>query len=329
MENIASVTSSTTDPDPKNNTAAVTVRVDAPPVASFTFSPATPVVDEPVTFDGSGSTDNAPIANHAWQFGDSATETGVQVAHVYSAVGSYTVTLTVTDALGATDTTTREVVVVNPSPEAAHRALRGTVSQVLEFGPGMPATASEPLAGARVRVSLGGSQSVQTVTDASGAYAFTNLTCPSNTCTVAVSAPGSTTILLQTSVALGPDPSTTVRDFLIGTGRDQLYVTGQVLPPLVDPGDPQPPEPLTVGIRVYRGNNLLVDSATTFGGPGGRGAYQLLVGRAGTLQLRVGDQLRVVLVENGVEGAQTTIEVPPLSGTFAPLVVTAADLVGQ
>jgi hypothetical protein len=30
-----------------------------------------------------------------------------------------------------------------------------------------------------------------------------------------------------------------------------------------------------------------------------------------------------------VEGAQTTIEVPPLSGTFAPLVVTAADLVGQ
>ena len=67
----------------------------------------------------------------------------------------------------------------------------------------------------------------------------------------------------------------------------------------------------------------------TFGGPGGFGAYQLFLGRAGNAPLQVGAQLRVVLVENGDETAETTVVVPPRSGTFAPLVVTAADLVGQ
>ena len=137
-------------------------------------------------------------------------------------------------------------------------------------------------------------------------------------------------MILQTSVALGGNPSVTVSDLVVGSARDQLYVTGRILPPAVEPGDPQPPAPLTVGVRVYRGNpdnprNLIVDSATVFPGPGGFGAYQLLLGRAGAL---LPGQYRVFLYENGDQVASAGIQIPHPSGTFAPVVVTAADLVG-
>ena len=330
MENIASISTGSTDANPFNDSSGVTVRVNAPPVASFTFSPSVPLVDAIVTFDGTGSTDDVGIVAYAWAFGDGGTETGATPTHTYTAAGSFVAQLTVTDALGRTSSTTRPVVVVTPSPPSAHRVLRGTVTQLVPFAPGGdPATGRVPFVGAEITIGTG-RQAPHTVADASGAYVFTNLTCPNNTCVVAVTAPGATRILLQVNVALGPDPSTTVRDFTVGDPRDLLFVAGQVVPPFTYPDEPPPVEPATVAIRVYRGNsNLLVDSAVTFGGPGSRGAYQLLIGRAGQQPLQVGTQLRIVLVENGVEGAQTTVQVPPLSGTFAPLVMTAADLVGQ
>jgi len=136
-------------------------------------------------------------------------------------------------------------------------------------------------------------------------------------------------------VTLGPNPSLTVRDFVTGSGRDPLYVTGLVLPPAVQPGDPPAPAPLTVAVKVFRGgpnSTPVADSAAVFPGPGGFGAYQLFIGRVGPGQaIRPGDQLRVVLYENGGETAdrvaEVTIRVPALTGEA--LVVTAADLVGQ
>src|SRR5207249_7324727 len=56
-----------------------------------------------VTSDGSGSSDpdnNLPLT-YGWDFGDGTTGTGVGPVHDYTADGIYTVTLTVTDALGA------------------------------------------------------------------------------------------------------------------------------------------------------------------------------------------------------------------------------------
>ena len=55
-----------------------------------------------VRFDGSGSSDpdgNLPLA-YRWSFGDGQTDTGATPLHVYGTAGSYTVTLTVTDASG-------------------------------------------------------------------------------------------------------------------------------------------------------------------------------------------------------------------------------------
>lgn len=84
-----------------------------PPVAEdFAVSPQSPSTGDSVTFDASGSTDpDGSIVSYEWSFGDVSTSTGVNSTHSYSSSGEYTVTLTVTDDTGATDTKTETVVV--------------------------------------------------------------------------------------------------------------------------------------------------------------------------------------------------------------------------
>jgi PKD repeat protein len=60
------------------------------------------------SFDGSGSSDpDGDLTSWSWTFGDGASGTGESVTHEYGSPGSRTVTLTVTDAGGRTDSTTR------------------------------------------------------------------------------------------------------------------------------------------------------------------------------------------------------------------------------
>lgn len=84
---------------------------NTPPTASFTASCS--ALD--CSVDGRASTDvDGSIAGYAWTFGDGATATGAQASHTYATAGSKTISLTVTDNLGATATTTRTVTATAP-----------------------------------------------------------------------------------------------------------------------------------------------------------------------------------------------------------------------
>jgi len=86
------------------------------PVVSFTFDPASPEVDETVTFDASDSSDlDGNIVSYEWDFGDQTTGSGVNSTHAYSSAGIYTVTLTLTDNDGVTDIAT-QIITVMPKP---------------------------------------------------------------------------------------------------------------------------------------------------------------------------------------------------------------------
>jgi len=64
-------------------------------------------VNVPLTFDGSGSYDSDEtnvIASYTWDFGDGTTGTGMTPQHIYSVAGNYTVSLTVVDEEGASNT---------------------------------------------------------------------------------------------------------------------------------------------------------------------------------------------------------------------------------
>lgn len=64
-----------------------------------------------VSFDASGSTDDAGIVSYAWDLGDGNTAEGVQVSHTYDTPGTYVVALTVTDSEGLSDEASLTIVV--------------------------------------------------------------------------------------------------------------------------------------------------------------------------------------------------------------------------
>ena len=86
---------------------------DKLPVASFSYTPESPSVNQMITFNASASyAPDGSITNYEWNFGDGNIGTGETVNYSYSSAGTYDVTLTVTDNVGAADSMAKQVGVI-------------------------------------------------------------------------------------------------------------------------------------------------------------------------------------------------------------------------
>ncbi len=84
--------------------------------ASFSYTPTSPTAGQLVNFQGSAS-GTAPYS-YTWQFGDAASATGQSATHAYSRAGTYTASLTVTDANARSGSTSNTITVAPlPSPD--------------------------------------------------------------------------------------------------------------------------------------------------------------------------------------------------------------------
>ena len=103
-----------TDGDGATNSVTQTISVSSsvniPPTASFTYS----CTDLSCSFNGSDSTDSdGTISSYDWDFGDGNTYSSstATAAHDFDIAGTYSVTLTVTDNVGATGINNQEVTI--------------------------------------------------------------------------------------------------------------------------------------------------------------------------------------------------------------------------
>jgi ELWxxDGT repeat protein len=98
-------------------TTSVTVN-NAPPVANA-GGPYTGVRNQAIAFDGSGSSDpDGHPLTHAWDFGDGSVGSGVAPLHAYSTLGTFTVTLTVSNGQATSAPATTTVTIHNLPPVA-------------------------------------------------------------------------------------------------------------------------------------------------------------------------------------------------------------------
>ncbi|MDG6257096.1 MAG: PKD domain-containing protein [Methanomicrobiaceae archaeon] len=113
---------------------SITVEALALPVAAFSATPTSGKVPLEVTFTDESS--NAPTS-WSWAFGDGATSTEQHPVHTYEAAGTYTVTLTVTNADGSDTAIAADSITVDAlnAPVAAFSAspTSGTAPLLVSF----------------------------------------------------------------------------------------------------------------------------------------------------------------------------------------------------
>ncbi|MHA4773504.1 ThuA domain-containing protein [Streptomyces sp. MSC1_001] len=104
------------------------------PLAKASATPDSGQAPLEVTFSSAGSADpdQSDVLSYTWDFGDGSTGTGPNPAHTYTANGTYSARLTVSDAAGKTGTTNVPVVVGNTRPKVTFTTPGN--GRVIDFG---------------------------------------------------------------------------------------------------------------------------------------------------------------------------------------------------
>ncbi len=133
----------------RNMTITVEVQDVTPPTISFVIlnseyediRDVSPVENETLYFDASETYDNYDQSSELeffWEFGDGTNDTGVNVTHNYSAIGEFTVKLTVTDTSGNSANDTDTITVVSsPRPDLRISSITVDPAELTEGETGM------------------------------------------------------------------------------------------------------------------------------------------------------------------------------------------------
>jgi PKD repeat protein len=114
-----------TDNKGESHTATITITVtptatNQAPTAVLSVTPSqNNMVNDTLTFSSSGSTDSdGTIASYEWNFGDGSVGAEPNPTHVYTAAGTFNVSLTITDDDGVADIAAISVIVSGPGNQA-------------------------------------------------------------------------------------------------------------------------------------------------------------------------------------------------------------------
>ncbi|MFC1786832.1 NosD domain-containing protein, partial [Halobacteriota archaeon] len=100
------------------------------PVASFTYAPENPTVNQVTTFNASSSYDpDGNITNYEWNFGDGTSGSGMITTHSYSSAGEYPATLIITDNSSTLNSTTKIITIPDTTPPESITNLMNTTGQ--------------------------------------------------------------------------------------------------------------------------------------------------------------------------------------------------------
>ena len=117
-DGVYNVTLTVTDDDGAmaNITKQIVVS-NVPPVANFSYSPENPTTADVIQFTDLSYDSDGNIVSWLWEFGDGAISYEENPQHQYSYEGNYVVNLTVWDDDGASNTISKNIMVIKPSPD--------------------------------------------------------------------------------------------------------------------------------------------------------------------------------------------------------------------
>ena len=192
--------------------------VNHAPAADFSFSPAAPGEGRMVFFHDRSTDDENNIVSWRWDFSDGRTKSGPDTSLTFADNGAFSVTLTVTDADGASNSMTKPVIVTNLPPEAEMDDVTGEAGKPFA----VPYRATDP------------------GTDDKQALAYTLKTTISGVAPIEGTLPTPATGAFN----LGGLPAGTYIFTLTVTDKDGASATATSTVKVL-PGPPPPPPPLT------------------------------------------------------------------------------------